>query len=59
MQNVYANCIVKAKTLWLSSDGGSIHVRVEEKWRVQLSKKFDSFSSYITAIFKSFKLIKI
>ena len=36
MQSVYANCMVKAK----AADGGSLHVNVEEKWRVQLSYNF-------------------
>ena len=45
MQNVYANCMVKAK----AADCGCLHVNVEEKCRVQLSQNLDSLLSDITA----------
>ena len=45
MQSLYANCMVKAK----ATASGCFHVNVEEKWRIQLSQTFDSFSSDITA----------
>ena len=32
--------LVKAKSLCLSCDSGSLHVNVEEKWRDQLSQDF-------------------
>ena len=44
MQSVYANCMVKLKSFDEVVDRGCLHVNVEEKWSVQLSKKaFDSF----------------
>ena len=38
MQSLYANCMGKSKTRWLSS--GSLYVNIKEKRRVQLSQNF-------------------
>ena len=42
-----------------AADSGCLHVNVEENWRVNCHKTFDIFSSYITAVINTFKLIKI
>ena len=59
-------CKVDMQIAWLklklfdkAADSGCLHVNVEEKRRVQLSQNFDSFSSYITAVINSYKLIKM
>ena len=43
MQSEYANCMVKLKSFDQVVDRTCLHVNVEEKWSVQLSKKFDYF----------------
>ena len=40
MQSAYANCMVKLQFLDQSVDRGCLHVNIEEKWSVQLSKNF-------------------
>ena len=55
MQKLYANCMVKSKP----AESGCLDVNVEEKWRVQMSQHFCSFSSYITDAFCLFVFVSL
>ena len=59
-------CQVAMQITWLklklfdqAADSGYLRVKVEEKRRIQQSQKFDSFSSYTTAVINSSKLLKV
>ena len=50
---------LKLKLFDQAADSECLHGNVEEKWRVQCHKMFDSFLSYTTAVINSFKPIVI